>query len=65
MTFLLFYTDPGSGVMLLQVLFAFLASILFYFRKFFSKILRKDSTAEKFQIDKTISKDNHNSDDKS
>ncbi len=32
MKLLLLYTDPGSGAMLLQVLFAFLASGLFYFR---------------------------------
>jgi len=32
MKLFLFYTDPGSGVMLLQVLLAFLAGGLFYFR---------------------------------
>lgn len=32
MKLFLFYTDPGSGIMLLQVLLAFLASGLFYFR---------------------------------
>ena len=32
MTLFLFYTDPGSGVMLLQVLLAFFAGGIFYFR---------------------------------
>ncbi len=61
MAFLLFYTDPGSGMMLLQVLFAFAASLIFYFRKFFYKIFGKDSTAEELPEDKTVSKDTHNS----
>jgi len=61
MDFLLFYTDPGSGMMLLQVLFAFAASLLFYFRKFFYKIFGKDNAAEKLPEDKTVSKDTQNS----
>ena len=32
MKLFLLYTDPGSGVMLLQVLLAFLGGGLFYFR---------------------------------
>lgn len=47
MTLLLFYTDPGSGMMLLQVLFAFVAGALFYFRKFFYKLFGKDKAADK------------------
>lgn len=35
MTLLLFYTDPGSGVMLLQMLLAMIAGAGFYFRSFF------------------------------
>lgn len=35
MTLLLFYTDPGSGAMLLQVLLATIAGLGFYFRSFF------------------------------
>lgn len=34
MKLLLFYTDPGSGMMLLQILLAFGASAMFYFRKY-------------------------------
>jgi hypothetical protein len=39
MKILLFYTDPGSGVMLLQILLAFVAGGLFYFRNLFKKLL--------------------------
>lgn len=56
MDFLLFYTDPGSGMMLLQVLFAFAASLLFYFRKFFYKIFGKSGGVEKMPDDKIDSK---------
>jgi hypothetical protein len=42
MTIFLLYTDPGSGMMLLQVLFAFFAGALFYFRRFFYKLFGKD-----------------------
>jgi hypothetical protein len=38
MKILLFYTDPGSGVMLLQVLLATIAGAGFYFRSFFMRI---------------------------
>ena len=46
MKLLLFYTDPGSGMMLLQVLLAFVASGLFYFRRFFLGIFGRHSAAE-------------------
>jgi hypothetical protein len=32
------YTDPGSGMMLLQILLAFGASVVFYFRKYLLRI---------------------------
>ena len=38
MTILLLYTDPGSGVMLLQVLLAFVAGGIFYFRNLIKRI---------------------------
>jgi hypothetical protein len=38
MKILLFYTDPGSGMMLLQVLLATIAGAGFYFRSFFMRI---------------------------
>jgi hypothetical protein len=47
MTLLLFYTDPGSGIMLLQILLAFFASGVFYFRKYFYKFFGKERSAEK------------------
>ena len=44
---LLFYTDPGSGTMLLQLLLATLAGAGFYFRSFFYRLLgRKKGTAD-------------------
>ena len=62
MIIFLFYTDPGSGMMLLQVLFAFLASILFYFRKFFYKLFGKDNAADKLPDDKeNVSESSQNS----
>ena len=39
MKLFLLYTDPGSGIMLLQVLLAFLASGLFYFRNAVKSLL--------------------------
>ena len=39
MKIFLLYTDPGSGVMLLQVLLAFVASSVFYFRNFIKSFL--------------------------
>lgn len=56
MTFLFFYTDPGSGMMLLQILLGFAAGALFYFRKAFYKILGKDKAAE--SINKEINSEN-------
>lgn len=45
MKVLLFYTDPGSGMMLLQVLLAFVGGVVFYFRKFFYKLFGKNKAA--------------------
>lgn len=56
MTFLLFYTDPGSGMMLLQLLFAFAAGVMFYFRKFFYKLFGKDKSVDNPPDNKTDSK---------
>jgi hypothetical protein len=44
MKILLFYTDPGSGVMLLQVLLATIAGAGFYFRSFFFRIFGRRKT---------------------
>ena len=49
MTFLVVYTDPGSGIMLLQVLLASIAGALFYFRSIFLKLFRKDKTTDTLQ----------------
>ena len=46
MTLFFLYTDPGSGMMLLQVLFAFFAGALFYFRRFFYRLFGKDKVAD-------------------
>jgi hypothetical protein len=46
MKLVLFYTDPGSGMMLLQVLLAFLASGVFYFRRFFLGLFGSHSAAD-------------------
>lgn len=55
--FLFFYTDPGSGMLLLQILFAFFASFLFYFRKFFYKIFGKNKAAPELpKSEESISK---------
>ena len=45
MKILLFYTDPGSGVMLLQVLLATIAGAGFYFRSFFMRIFGRRKAA--------------------
>ena len=42
---LLFYTDPGSGIMLLQVALATIAGVAFYFRSFFYRIFGGKKTA--------------------
>jgi len=44
MKLLLFYTDPGSGVMLLQVLLATIAGAGFYFRSFIYRIFGGSKT---------------------
>ena len=45
MKFFLFYTDPGSGIMLLQVLLAFFAGGLFYFRNLIKSLFGFKGTA--------------------
>lgn len=45
MRFLLFYTDPGSGTMLLQLLLATIAGAGFYFRSFFYRLFGGKKTA--------------------
>ena len=42
---LLLYTDPGSGLMLLQLILASIAGGVFYFRSFFSRIFGRKSSA--------------------
>jgi hypothetical protein len=48
MRFLFFYTDPGSGTMLLQLLLATVAGVGFYFRTFFYRLFggRRISSAD-------------------
>jgi hypothetical protein len=38
--FLLLYSDPGSGMMLLQLLLATIAGAGFYFRNFLARFVR-------------------------
>ena len=45
MRFLFFYTDPGSGTMLLQLLLATVAGAGFYFRSFFYRLFGGKKTA--------------------
>ena len=52
---LLFYTDPGSGALLLQLLMAALLGGLFYLRKIKTAIFGKSSDDKK---DSAIKKDN-------
>jgi hypothetical protein len=48
MPVLFFYTDPGSGVMLLQLLLATAAGAVFYFRSFFFRLfgVKKTNSTE-------------------
>jgi len=39
----LFYTDPGSGMMLLQMLLATVAGVSYYFRTAFFRLLGRKS----------------------
>ena len=56
MKILLFYTDPGSGVMLLQVLLATLAGAGFYFRSFFFRIFgRRKAESPQAESSKDLS----------
>lgn len=45
MILLFFYTDPGSGTMLLQLLLATIAGAGFYFRSFFYRLFGGRKTA--------------------
>ena len=49
MKILLLYADPGSGIMLLQILFAFFASGAFYFRKYFYKLFGRGGVSEELE----------------
>ena len=49
MKIFLFYTDPGSGIMLLQILFAFFASGAFYFRKYFYKLFGRSRVSPELE----------------
>ena len=62
MTHLILYTDPGSGMMLLQVIFAFAASGLFYCRKYFYKIFKAGKTVDGVENGGNIDPDKHRSD---
>jgi hypothetical protein len=47
-----FYTDPGSGMMLLQVLLATIAGAGFYFRSFFYRLFgRKKNVPTETEIE--------------
>jgi hypothetical protein len=53
---LLFYTDPGSGALLLQIITATLLGGLFYFRKIKDRMFRKklpEDEAPKLKSKKT------------
>ena len=42
MDMFLFYTDPGSGIMLLQLLLASAAGAFYYFRNFFFRLFGRN-----------------------
>jgi hypothetical protein len=56
MTLLFFYTDPGSGAMLLQLLLATIAGAGFYFRSFFYRLFGGKKTASVEVVDENDSK---------
>ena len=51
MILLFFYTDPGSGTMLLQLLLATIAGAGFYFRSFFYRLFGGKKTASPEVVD--------------
>ena len=53
MILLFFYTDPGSGMMLLQLLLATIAGAGFYFRSFFYRLFGGKKTAPAEDIEET------------
>lgn len=56
MTLLFFYTDPGSGAMLLQLLLATIAGAGFYFRSFFYRLFGGKKTASAEAVDENDDK---------
>lgn len=46
MRLLLFYTDPGSGMLLLQIIFASVAGTFYFFRSTFFRLIGRGKTAE-------------------
>lgn len=48
-TFFLFYTDPGSGQLILQLIMATLLGGLFYFRKLKDLIFKKNIDTKEIQ----------------
>ena len=57
MTLLFFYTDPGSGAMLLQLLLATMAGAGFYFRSFFYRLFGQKKTTAAEVGDDTSTKE--------
>ena len=53
MILLFFYTDPGSGMMLLQLLLATIAGAGFYFRSFFYRLFGSKKPASTEVNDET------------
>ena len=56
MTILFFYTDPGSGAMLLQLLLATIAGAGFYFRSFIYRLFGGKKTASADVVDENTNK---------
>lgn len=53
MSVLFFYTDPGSGTMLLQLLLATVAGAGFYFRSFFYRLFGGKKAASADAVDES------------
>ena len=56
---LLLYTDPGSGMMLLQIILAFGASAVFYFRKSFARLIGRKTAIDEFHGSEPALDDRH------
>lgn len=52
------YTDPGSGMMLLQLLLATLAGAFYYFRSFFFRIFGRKNKLVQAESDPPITEEN-------